>query len=274
MRHALSSLLVIVVTVGAGCPRASQDPAQAPMPGLLPMDPGNAPPMVAAVEPPNFARDLEPGERTLTATFDRAMSTQGWSWVKESDDTAPQVIGSPSFSPDGLRAMLTVKLEPARMYVVWLNNATMQGFADDKGVPLLPFRWTFSTRGYHEAALAPTTQPSTQPAVPAADAPRVVQVSPPDGARDVDPATAALRVTFDRAMAPEGWSWVKENNQPFPEGAGRPSFDPSGRTNTLPVKMQPGTTYVIWINSETHQDFQDTRGVPAIPYRWSFTTRR
>ncbi|MFH1807982.1 MAG: Ig-like domain-containing protein, partial [Pseudomonadota bacterium] len=169
-------------------------------------------------------------------------------------------------------ASLQVTLEPARLYVVWLNNATMQGFTDDKGAPLLPFRWTFSTKGYREANLAPATQPA--PATPVVDAPRVVKVSPPDGATDVDPALAMVSVTFDRAMAPEGWSWVRDAEGPFPEGAGQPSFDASGTTNTLPVKMKPGTRYIIWVNSDTHRDFQDLQGVPAIPYRWTFTTRK
>ncbi len=253
------------------CPEKAGDP-KIPKPGtIMPAMTGEQPPMVSKVDPPNFAKDLPAGERVLTVKFDRPLNKETWSWVKESPETSPEVIGRPSFDADGSGASLKVKLEPGRMYVVWLNNATMKGFADLEGVPLLPFRWTFSTEGFKDTAMAP---PTAMPAALPADAPKVVKVVPADGATDVDPATAQLSVTFDRPMNLQGWSWVKEKNKAFPEGAGQPKFDAKGLTNTIPVKMQPGTSYVIWVNSETHRDFVDSRGVPAVPYRWSFTTAK
>jgi len=60
---------------------------------------------------------------------------------------------------------------------------------------------------------------------------------------------------------------------PFPEALGEPAFEADRRTHLLRVRLEPDTTYVIWLNSEGHQDFQSEEGAPLEPVRWSFTTR-
>ena len=39
-----------------------------------------------------------------------------------------------------------------------------------------------------------------------------------------------------------------------------------------PARLEPGRTYVIWLNSEEFQLFRDAAGRPAPPLRWTFTT--
>lgn len=132
------------------------------------------------------------------------------------------------------------------------------------------------------AAAGPQTPAPTGPQAPAApspeqapafgpNSPRVVSTDPPAGATGVDPSRTTLSVTFDRDMDPEGWAWVKEDPATTPE-IGEARFDVSGRTNTVPVKLEPGRHYVIWINSERFPYFKGTDGTPAMPFRWSFST--
>lgn len=104
-----------------------------------------------------------------------------------------------------------------------------------------------------------------------ADRPRVVAVDPPNGATGVDPSRTTLSVTFDRAMDREGWAWVIEDEATAPE-VGEARFDPSGRTNTVQVELEPGRRYVLWVNSDQFQYFKSVAGVPAEPFRWTFRT--
>jgi methionine-rich copper-binding protein CopC len=104
--------------------------------------------------------------------------------------------------------------------------------------------------------------------------PKVVATSPADGATDVDPATKTLSVTFNEAMQDGNWSWAYTVREEFPEVAGQPKYTNGFTKNVLPVKLKPGHKYVIWINSKTLKNFKDQAGNPAVPYKFTFTTRR
>ena len=54
---------------------------------------------------------------------------------------------------------------------------------------------------------------------------------------------------------------------------GESTWDAEVRTNSAPVKLEPGKTYVVWINSPQYSYFKDPQGRAATPVRWSFTTR-
>jgi RNA polymerase sigma-70 factor (ECF subfamily) len=41
----------------------------------------------------------------------------------------------------------------------------------------------------------------------------------------------------------------------------------------LPVKLEPGKTYVIWLNSQKFGNFKDTDGKSAVPYLLVFETK-
>jgi RNA polymerase sigma-70 factor (ECF subfamily) len=121
--------------------------------------------------------------------------------------------------------------------------------------------------------LSVTTTPNPAPAAAeAVGPPHVVAFDPPLGATNVDPARTVLAVTFDRPMDREGWAWVIEDKSTAPD-IGESSWDASLRTNSAPVKLEPGKTYVVWINSPQYSYFKDPQGRPATPVRWSFTTR-
>ncbi|MGI8906972.1 MAG: M56 family metallopeptidase [Candidatus Sumerlaeaceae bacterium] len=118
-----------------------------------------------------------------------------------------------------------------------------------------------------------TTSSATQvSAVGARDAaPRIVSTLPPVGATDVDPATTAIVVTFDRDMAP-GYSWTgSENYPPSPNGKGE-SYWQDKRTCVKPVQLEAGNYYRVGINSTSYQNFRSVDGTPADPSAIYFTT--
>ncbi len=103
--------------------------------------------------------------------------------------------------------------------------------------------------------------------------PAVVAVDPPNGATDVDPSRTTLSVTFDRPMDPEGWAWVIEHPSTAPD-LGDSTWDAAVQTNTAKVRLEPGRSYVIWLNSPQYSYFKDRQGLAATPFRWTFATRK
>ena len=264
----VASLALLAGGALAGC--RSEPPKLELTGGTSPATAANAPRAIA-FDPPQNATAVDPARTTLTVTFDRAMDREGWAWVVENAATAPE-IGESHWDETVRVNTADVRLEPGRSYVVWLNAPQYLYFKDAAGAPLAPVRWTFTTAGAAPGAPAMPVAlaPSHPPA--AADPPRVVALDPPDGALDVDPATALLRATFDRDMEPS-WSWVTEGGDSFPQMTGPARFEADRRTAALPVRLEPGHTYVVWLNSERYRLFRDLTGTPARPLRWSFTTR-
>jgi tRNA A-37 threonylcarbamoyl transferase component Bud32 len=102
--------------------------------------------------------------------------------------------------------------------------------------------------------------------------PVVVRTEPTSGARDVAPGPAEIRVRFSKNMMDESWSWSSAWSDSTPEATGPPYFQ-NPRTCVLKVKLEPGRTYAYWLNSAAFQNFQDTNGLPAVPYLLIFQTR-
>jgi RNA polymerase sigma-70 factor (ECF subfamily) len=107
--------------------------------------------------------------------------------------------------------------------------------------------------------------------------PVVIKTVPTAGDTNVDPATAQIRVTFSKDMMTGNmWSWVIHTPGSFPEIAGKVRYLADGRTCVLPVRLQPGRRYAIWINSPNykHSAFRDRRNNPAVPNLLVFETRQ
>jgi RNA polymerase sigma-70 factor (ECF subfamily) len=226
-------------------------------------------PPAAALDPPDGASGVDPSRTTLSATFDREMDRDGWAWVVESPATAPE-LGTSSWDASGRINTVAAKLAPGRSYVVWINSPQFAYFRDRAGSLATPRRWTFSTAGV--AAAAPGDAQMAPIAAHATGPPRVIAFEPPNGASAVDPGVAELRVSFDRPMS-EGWSWVIESEATFPRTTGEGSMAADRRSAVLPVRLEPGRTYVVWLNSEKFRDFRDAAGIELAPVRWTFTTR-
>jgi Bacterial Ig-like domain len=104
--------------------------------------------------------------------------------------------------------------------------------------------------------------------------PSVVKTVPRAGDIAVDPNLKEISVTFSKdMMTEEMWSWYSQSPDTFPEidKAGI-RYLKDGRTCVLPVKLQPGKTYIIWINSQKFNYFKDTEKNSAVPYLLVFQT--
>lgn len=105
--------------------------------------------------------------------------------------------------------------------------------------------------------------------------PSVVKTVPRAGDMNVDPSLREVSVTFSKDMlTKEMWSWCSQSPETFPR------IDKTGiryldkRTCVLPVKLEPGKTYVIWINTRKYNYFKDTNKNSAVPYLLVFQTKK
>ena len=103
--------------------------------------------------------------------------------------------------------------------------------------------------------------------------PVVVKTVPQAGLTDVDPALKEIRVTFSKEMADGSWSAAQLSPATFPKVDGKLHYQKDGRTFVLPVKLEPGRVYAIWLNSQRFHNFKDREGQPAIPYLLVFRTK-
>jgi RNA polymerase sigma-70 factor (ECF subfamily) len=103
--------------------------------------------------------------------------------------------------------------------------------------------------------------------------PVVVKTVPEAGSSGVDAALGEIKVTFSKDMQDGSWSWSTLSKESFPTIDGKPKYLDDKRTCTLPVKLEPGKTYAIWLNSEKFRNFKDAAGKPAVPYLLVFKTK-
>lgn len=103
--------------------------------------------------------------------------------------------------------------------------------------------------------------------------PVVVKTVPEAGASDVDPKLAEIQVKFSKDMQGGSWSWAMISTETFPK-AGKPECRADKRTCVLPVTLEAGKTYAIWVNSEKFAEFKDAEGHSAVPYLLVFTTKK
>ncbi|MFQ5425281.1 MAG: S41 family peptidase [Phycisphaerae bacterium] len=110
------------------------------------------------------------------------------------------------------------------------------------------------------------------PATPAAamDAPVVVKLVPENGATEVDPDTAEIRVTFDREMSAGSHSFCG-GGPLFPKFRGRPKWV-NRRTVVVKVRLEPEHDYQLGLNCPAAQNFRAADGQPLAPVLWTFST--
>lgn len=103
--------------------------------------------------------------------------------------------------------------------------------------------------------------------------PVVVETTPRAGAVDVDPRLAEIRVTFSKDMMIDNmWSVVKISDDTFPRLAGELRYQ-DARSFVIPVALQSGRTYALWLNYKQNDAFRDVNGSASIPYFLVFQTR-
>jgi hypothetical protein len=100
--------------------------------------------------------------------------------------------------------------------------------------------------------------------------PVVIRTVPASGAKNVDPALSEIRVTFSKEMKDQSWSWVQIAPENFPELVGEPRYLEDKKTCVVNVRLEPGKTYIIWLNTQKFSNFRDADGRPAQPYLLMF----
>ncbi len=104
--------------------------------------------------------------------------------------------------------------------------------------------------------------------------PVVVRTVPQAGDTEVDAAKVKeIRVTFSKKMMDKSWSWSQISKESFPPTDGEVHYDKDRRTCIMPVKLEAGKTYVIWLNSQRFGNFKDAGGRSAVPYLLVFQTK-
>jgi len=104
--------------------------------------------------------------------------------------------------------------------------------------------------------------------------PVVVKTFPESGAKNVDPSISEIRVTFNKEMMDQSWSWVQIAPENFPKIIEAPRYLEDKRTCVIKVKLEPGKTYIIWVNTQKFTNFKDKNGRPAVPYLLMFETKK
>ncbi|HWQ92843.1 MAG TPA: DUF4932 domain-containing protein [Clostridia bacterium] len=102
--------------------------------------------------------------------------------------------------------------------------------------------------------------------------PKVVSIIPANGATNVDPATAEIQVKFDRPMKDKAWAFVGGGPH-CPETTGKPHYDTTRTTWTVPVKLRPDWNYEFRLNSENFEAFQSETGAILQSVQVNFSTR-
>ena len=107
------------------------------------------PPYVVKTDPPNRARDVDPGLREIKVTFDRPMQTKrSWSWVihRRIGWYPGRRNAPPRWENNGRTCVLPVQLRPDTLYADGCNSLRLTGFRDRNGRVAVPHVWVFRTR--------------------------------------------------------------------------------------------------------------------------------
>jgi hypothetical protein len=129
------------------------------------------------------------------------------------------------------------------------------------------------SRNYDLEPMAASAETATIDATPMPVPPVVVSSLPRAGTGNVDPALRLLRITFSKPIREGGANCTPFTGAAFPESAGQPRLEDGGRTWALPVRLQPGKVYGLWVN-ENDANFVGREGLPAVSYLLIFETRK
>jgi hypothetical protein len=102
------------------------------------------PPKIVGLEPEDQALELEAKKVTkLIVTFDRPMSTTGWSFCGGGPNF-PTIKGTPHWD-NPKKIVADVELQPDHQYYLSLNCPAGTNFRSTDGVQLVPVPWSFRT---------------------------------------------------------------------------------------------------------------------------------
>ncbi|MHC4404433.1 MAG: Ig-like domain-containing domain [Planctomycetota bacterium] len=133
-------LTVIVSTIATFCAAA----AMAAGPSDVSVK--SMPPSVVKTEPQAGDTKVDPALTEIKVTFSKDMQDGSWSWVQHSRETFPQITGGPRYLKDKRTCVISVKLEPRKTYVIWVNSQRFTNFKDAGGRSAVPYLLVFETK--------------------------------------------------------------------------------------------------------------------------------
>ncbi len=252
------------------------------------IDPARVPKIVS-IFPKSGANGVDASVPFVLVAFDIPMS-EGFSFATRGDTGTP---GDPEdekirWSEDGKVCIKPVLLEPNKKYEHLMNFPPFVGFHSKDGVATEKFYYSFSTgpkpvdKTRREALKKEFSKKIELMSKPPIDdkgkpvdpkrVPKVLEISPKNGAKDVDPATAEIRITFDIPMG-DGFAFGARGDSGTPgDPEKKPFWSEDGRTCIRPVKLEPGKKYEHLINFPPFVGFASVFGVPAPKLHYSFST--
>jgi hypothetical protein len=124
------------------------------------------------------------------------------------------------------------------------------------------------------ADIAPTAAPRPPTTVSGvtieAGPPPKLAASYPASGSTVPAGVLALKITFNQAMTPDGWSYARSGDAPFPDCLGKPRLLADQKTFVLLCTVRPHITYSLQINAVG--DFRNANGRTARAADLSFST--
>jgi len=215
---------------------------------------------VVSSSPAAGAKDVDPSIAQLRVQFSAPVSTGGWSFVNTQYGEPVESTGKPVFSENNTVCTLPITLKPGITYSVSINSSKFQNFKSADGVPVTPYLIGFTTSGKREIkGPAEIT---------------VTRTYPENGAKNIDPKLNYIRVRFSAPVRTDGWSFPTTSLGSPIEVTGKPRFEDGGLLCILPIKLKPGTTYSVSVNSARHRNFKSA-GDPSVtvtPYPITFST--
>jgi RNA polymerase sigma factor (sigma-70 family) len=108
----------------------------------------SVPPVVVKTVPTSGAGDVDPGLTEVKVTFSKDMTDESWSWSYLSEDTQLPSDGDKPihYEKDKRTCVMKVKLEPGKIYAVWLNSEKYHNFKDADGQSAVPYLLVFKTK--------------------------------------------------------------------------------------------------------------------------------
>ena len=173
----------------------------------------------------------------------------------------PEIVGKPVWNAARTTVAFSAKLRSGWHYKMSINRGEGANyFRNAKGVAVPDTDYEFWTTGKAE---------------PMTDLPTVVKISPANGAKNVDPKTDKIVVTFSEEMADGCWSVCRSNAgtwEDFPK-CGKISYDATHTVLTIPVSLVPGKTYKLQLNNGDACAFMNKAGKSLMDYPYTFTTK-
>ncbi|WP_432798940.1 Ig-like domain-containing protein [Poriferisphaera sp. WC338] len=215
------------------------------------------PPKVAELSIKNGSKNVDSDLKQIEITFDQPMQ-KGFAIVKVGGNFPGS--GERGSWKDDKTFIFHVKLVPEKSYRFAINYKQYNTFRNLQGEPAKSLWVRFRTNKSNG-----TTAVQATPNVP-----KVISITPKNGATDVDPNLAEIVVKFDQPMS--GGRSMTGGGKTFPEVT--KIYWRDNKTFVAKVKLFADHQYYFGINSPSHRNFRGKNGVSVDPIRVSFKTRK